>query len=123
MEIETDEVQQLTKDLSGSLLIFNFTQKTCYFIHEIEKNSYIIQQRNNKTSVLSVVLAYSIIVTLGVSKGREIFLVILLFHLAVLHLLLNKGLKEIPVDRVKALRDTESIKTRGNNKLENKPPT
>lgn len=48
-------------------------------------------------------LAYGIIVALRVSKGRKLLVLILIFHLGVLHFLLNNGLKQIPVDCVKAL--------------------
>lgn len=48
-------------------------------------------------------LAYGIIVTLRVPKGRKLLLVVLFFCLAVFHLLFNNGFKEIPVDCVKAL--------------------
>lgn len=54
--------------------------------------------------LFGVGLAYCIIVTLRVSKSGKRLVIILLLHLAVFHLLLNNGLKETPVDCVKALR-------------------
>lgn len=48
--------------------------------------------------------AYGIIVTLWISKRRKFFIVLLIFHLAVFHLLLNNRLKQAPVDCVKPLK-------------------
>ncbi len=83
----------------------------------VTENSYIIKLKNKfKTSVLSVGLAYSVIVTLRVSKGRKILIVFLIFHLAVLHLFFNNGLKQIPVDCVKSLQRAIGSQRRRNHK-------
>lgn len=63
---------------------------------------------NIVTRDLSVGLAYGIVVTLGVSEGRKLLFLFLIVHPAVLRLLLNNRLKEIPVDCVEALgRESE----------------
>ena len=65
---------------------------------------FMLKSFNLFKSVLSVGLVYRIIVTLRVSEGRKLILLVLIFHPVVLHFLFNNGLKEILVDCIKTLR-------------------
>ena len=52
-------------------------------------------------------MTYRIVVTQGVSEEGEAFLVILVFLLAVLHLLIDNGLKNTAVHSVETLGESE----------------
>lgn len=63
-----------------------------------------------KQLLTCVLKPYGIVITLRVPEGRKLLFLFLIFHLAVFHLLLNNGLKKIPVNGVKALGRKETVK-------------
>lgn len=91
---------------TGSYKFFGLV-RVCFFLLKERGRLQFISVENcttirNNLSVFSVGLAYGIIVTFRVSKSRKLLL-FLIFLLAVLHLLLNNGLKEISVNCIKSL--------------------